>query len=115
MVRRWCIVLGMAVLTGAAALTAGSASAAPTAGGYGGFYAPHGYTPGGPANITSHTAVSGHGFHSQAQSTNWSGYAATTGRYTSVTASWTQPTGTCSTGNQYAAFWVGLDGYSSST
>jgi hypothetical protein len=82
---------------------------------YSGFYAPHGYTPGGTANITGHTAASGHGFHSQAQSTNWSGYAGTTGRYTSVTANWTQPTGTCSKGNQYAAFWVGLDGYSSST
>ena len=49
------------------------------------------------------------------QSTNWSGYAGTTGTYTSVSASWTQPTGTCSRGDQYAAFWVGLDGYSSST
>ena len=34
---------------------------------------------------------------------------------TSVSASWTQPTGTCSRGDQYAAFWVGLDGYSSSS
>jgi hypothetical protein len=32
-----------------------------------------------------------------------------------ATASWTQPTGTCKSGDQYAAFWVGLDGYSSST
>jgi hypothetical protein len=39
----------------------------------------------------------------------------TTRSYTSVSASWTQPTGTCSSGDQYAAFWVGLDGYSSST
>src|SRR5260370_18132523 len=51
----------------------------------------------------------------QAESTNWSGYAATTGTYTSVSASWTQPAGICSRGDQYAAFWVGLDGYSSST
>ena len=55
------------------------------------------------------------GISHQAESTNWSGYAATAGTYTSVSASWTQPTGTCSRGDQYAAFWVGLDGYSSST
>jgi hypothetical protein len=48
-------------------------------------------------------------------STNWSGYAATSGTYTSVSASWTQPKGTCTSGDQYAAFWVGLDGYSSET
>lgn len=33
----------------------------------------------------------------------------------SVSASWTQPTATCSRGDQYAAFWIGIDGYSSST
>jgi hypothetical protein len=49
-------------------------------------------------------------------STNWSGYAATGGPFTSVTSSWVQPTGNCSgRSDQYAAFWVGLDGYSSST
>ena len=55
------------------------------------------------------------GISRQAESTNWSGYAATTGTYTSVSASWTQPAGTCSRGDQYAAFWVGLDGYTSSS
>jgi hypothetical protein len=50
-------------------------------------------------------------------SSNWSGYAATssTTQFTSVSSSWVQPTGKCTSGNQYAAFWVGLDGYSSST
>ena len=47
-------------------------------------------------------------------STNWSGYAVTGGRYTSVSASWTQPTATCS-GTAYSSFWVGLDGDTSST
>jgi hypothetical protein len=56
-----------------------------------------------------------HGISKEVSSTNWSGYAGTTGTYTSVSASWTQPTGTCKSGDQYAAFWVGLDGYSSST
>jgi Peptidase A4 family len=50
-------------------------------------------------------------------SSNWSGYAATstTTQFTSVSSSWVQPAGNCTYGNQYAAFWVGLDGYSSST
>jgi hypothetical protein len=48
-------------------------------------------------------------------STNWSGYAATGRRFTSVSASWTQPTATCSGGTAYSSFWVGLDGDTSST
>ena len=49
-------------------------------------------------------------------STNWSGYAATGGPFTSVSASWTQPSATCGTGEtSYSSFWVGLDGYSSNT
>jgi hypothetical protein len=51
-------------------------------------------------------------------STNWAGYAVTgsRGSVSSVVGSWTQPTATCSgTATQYAAFWVGIDGYTSST
>jgi hypothetical protein len=50
-------------------------------------------------------------------SSNWSGYAATgaNGSFTSVSASWVEPTAHCSSGSQYSAFWVGLDGYSSTT
>ncbi len=47
-------------------------------------------------------------------STNWSGYAATGRTFTSVSASWTQPTAIC-TGTSYSSFWVGLDGDGSST
>jgi hypothetical protein len=47
-------------------------------------------------------------------STNWSGYAVTGSRFTSVSASWTQPTAKCS-GTAYSSFWVGLDGDTSST
>jgi Peptidase A4 family len=47
-------------------------------------------------------------------STNWSGYAVTGSRYTSVSASWTEPTATCS-GSAYSSFWVGLDGDTSNT
>ena len=50
-------------------------------------------------------------------STNWSGYAVTSGNgsFTSVSSSWVEPMGTCRSGNQYSSFWVGLDGYSSSS
>lgn len=49
-------------------------------------------------------------------STNWSGYAedSTNGAYTSVSTTWIQPAVSCSvTPNSYAAFWAGLDGFSS--
>jgi hypothetical protein len=51
---------------------------------------------------------------SDSTSTNWSGYAVTGSRYTTVSASWTQPTATCS-GTAYSSFWVGLDGDTSGT
>ncbi len=42
--------------------------------------------------------------------------AATSGTYASVSATWTEPTGTyTSRGSQYSSFWVGLDGYSSNS
>jgi hypothetical protein len=47
-------------------------------------------------------------------STNWSGYAVTGSRFTTVSSSWTQPTATCST-TAYSSFWVGLDGDTSNT
>ena len=47
-------------------------------------------------------------------STNWSGYAVTGSRFTSVSSSWTEPTATCS-GTAYSSFWVGLDGDTSNT
>ncbi len=51
------------------------------------------------------------------RSLNWSGYAVTgsSGSFTSVSGSWTVPGLTCSRGTQYAAFWAGIDGFSSST
>ena len=47
-------------------------------------------------------------------STNWSGYAVTGSRFTSVSSSWTEPTAKCS-GTAYSSFWVGLDGDTSNT
>jgi len=55
---------------------------------------------------------------STATSTNWSGYAVTGTNFTSANASWTVPSVVCSglqTRTSYAAAWVGIDGYSSST
>jgi hypothetical protein len=70
----------------------------------------------GTLHIASHDGVRA----AEVTSTNWSGYAVTgsNGAYKSVSASWTQPTAHC-TGSRrsttYAAFWVGLDGYNSSS
>jgi len=50
------------------------------------------------------------------ESTNWSGYAVEGSSFTKVEASWTVPTANCSeTPNTYAAFWTGLDGWTSDT
>jgi len=52
---------------------------------------------------------------SHSTSTNWSGYSAINGHYTSVSANWTQPTASCTSQTTYSSFWVGLDGDGSST
>jgi peptidase A4-like protein len=51
----------------------------------------------------------------QSTSSNWSGYAATGGGFTSVTSTWQQPTASCTSATTYSSFWVGLDGDGSST
>ena len=56
--------------------------------------------PGTPASVTS-------------SSSNWSGYAATGGAFTSVSATWTVPT-VASTSTGADATWVGIGGLSSS-
>jgi len=48
-------------------------------------------------------------------SLNWSGYSATGGPFTSVTATWTQPAVVPRSREHYAAFWVGIDGDGSNT
>jgi hypothetical protein len=69
-----------------------------------------------PANhpvATNRPAISG---LNQVQSTNWSGYADdNTGgnTYSAVSATWTEPTASCTSTTSLAAFWVGIDGYSS--
>jgi len=50
-------------------------------------------------------------------STNWAGYAdtKTSSKYSKVTGSWTEPTGTCGSKESLAVFWTGIDGFNSSS
>jgi hypothetical protein len=52
---------------------------------------------------------------SNSTSTNWSGYAVTGGKYTTVTSTWVQPAVTCNGTTAYSSFWVGIDGDTSGT
>lgn len=57
-----------------------------------------------------------HRTNGAASSSNWSGYAAYNATFTDVRGSWIQPAAICNTaGAKYASFWVGLDGYKSSS
>lgn len=134
-VRRWCIPLAGLAVAGLPALAAfaGSGPAAvaaaattrPAASTAHASTASHVTITHGPAVRNGGVGIglakpggtpasSGGGISRQSTSTNWSGYAADSGTYTSVSASWVQPTGHCSGENgDYSSFWVGLDGYSS--
>jgi hypothetical protein len=82
-------------------VSAGTATAA-TAGGFGPAHHPAGAalrTVGGSYNINGY---------------NWGGYAAT-GTFSSVSATWSEPSVTCNSRSDLYAPWVGIDGYSSST
>src|SRR5215469_2806759 len=62
---------------------------------------------------SAHSTVRG---LTQVQSTNWAGYADTGSSFSQVSASWTEPSATCSKSKtQLAAFWVGIDGFTSSS
>jgi hypothetical protein len=69
------------------------------------------YVKPGSKPLRTHGGV----FNASTTSTNWSGYAATGGTYTTVSATWVQPAGSCTSATQYSSFWVGLDGYSSNS
>jgi Peptidase A4 family len=121
MIRRWSIPLATAGLALGSLLalggTASAATAHPTAGPPA---AVPGFQPGGlmqrPSGASSGAVAQAHGGRTTDESTNWSGYAVSgaTGAYHSVSASWKEPKATCSSRSaQYAAFWVGLDGFAS--
>jgi hypothetical protein len=116
--------LGATVPAGSVA-TAGVSSAAPAA-------APSSTAP----PVLYHVPIIGkhllqlhvHGVRRTAdvQSTNWAGYATTGDTFRALSSSWVQPAVNCSTSSggllgllasktAYSSFWVGLDGYSSSS
>jgi hypothetical protein len=71
-------------------------------------HAPRRAYPGTSPRVIENVTVS--------DSTNWSGYAVTGSSFTTAKASWIIPTVTCSkTPNTYSSFWVGIDGWTSST
>jgi hypothetical protein len=128
MLRRWSIPLVTVVLAFGVLGLAGTASAATahtaTTHARPAVVSMAGLNPGGI--MVKHGLVhqAGYGIRAQeVESSNWSGYAVTggDGAFSSVSSSWTQPTATCTSSGRhgrggsdtYAAFWVGLDGYSS--
>jgi hypothetical protein len=125
---RWCIpAAAVALAFGTMMAAAGTASAATNApAAHPGVThvrpgkAIHAFTPGGvmkrPSGAAGKTTTKS-GKKNGDTSTNWSGYAATggAGAFSSVSSSWTEPAASCSSGTQYAAFWVGLDGFNSSS
>jgi hypothetical protein len=119
MARRWLLsVATLGLAFGSMMLVAGAASAS-TATHHPTIHsaAVRAFRPGGTMIHTgSVPRAIGHGANATATSTNWSGYAVTgaNGAFTSVSASWKEPTATCSS-TRYASFWVGLDGYDSNS
>jgi hypothetical protein len=113
MLRKWCIPVAALALVGGSALASGVASASTVTHGPGRVMV----QPGGLArHLVRPLTAHGRG-PDAATSSNWSGYAATGGKgaFKSASASWVQPAVHCSSGNQYSAFWAGLDGDGSST
>jgi hypothetical protein len=108
------LVLASAAVLGASAGPATSAPAATSSAGVAAGsvrFAPVSMTP---AAVTGPVTAAGSGAVMGANSNNWAGWAASGNRYTSVSASWTQPSVQCASHeNSDSAFWVGLDGYNS--
>ena len=117
MIRHWSIpVSALALAAGSLAIAtpAMAATPAPAAASHSHF------VPGGvlfkPATaLGTHNAARADG--KIEYSSNWSGYAVTGGTYTSVSATWVQNAGTCSSSDTDTDMspWVGIDGYSSSS
>jgi Peptidase A4 family len=61
--------------------------------------------------VTAHSvAIKG---STPTSSSNWAGYADVDETFSSVGGSWTEPSTSCTSTLSLAAFWVGIDGYSS--
>ena len=118
MLRRLCLSLTALAIAAAPGLTllatSGTAQAAPVQA------AAHAIRSGGVdvrAATPGSKPLRTHGgvFNASTTSTNWSGYAAHGGTYTTVSATWVQPAGSCTSATRYSSFWVGLDGYTSNS
>jgi type II secretory pathway pseudopilin PulG len=72
---------------------------------------------GGPVSPSSPNISAGAQGTAQAGSYNWGGYAdsSSPGAFTAVSATWVQPVTICSPEQRATAFWVGLDGWVSTT
>jgi Peptidase A4 family len=118
MARHWWVLLASLALAAGSALAAGVASAAsaPAAARVGAISPGHPMITSGAPGAAARPGASNQ-TRNLVRSANWSGYASHRGKgvYHSVSASWVQPRARCAqaTSPQYAAFWVGLDGYSS--
>jgi hypothetical protein len=129
MVGRWSIpVLTATLAFGSVLALSSAAQAAPVHATHvtsvrPGSASPNAFRPGGVMKWAGRHSAIRNGRDTTVESTNWSGYAATgsNGAFNSVSATWTEPTATCTSSGRhgrggsdsYAAFWVGLDGYSS--
>jgi Peptidase A4 family len=111
--RSWLIAIATGTLAfGGMLATAGPSAASPVLG----HPQTRNFTPGGLARGMTGEPRGG-AFTQVVRSANWAGYVASggNGEATSVTSDWVQPTARCRFGDQYSAFWVGLDGFTSST
>jgi hypothetical protein len=133
MLRRLSIPVTIVVLVFGSVLSAGGSASAvhvPTTTNIRPGVLMHAFQPGGPMQRAAGPSGPARGNGTTtADSTNWSGYALSgaNGTFSSVSASWTEPTASCSSNgggggrhhsgssDQYAAFWVGLDGYANQT
>lgn len=120
MARYWWIALASLAVVAGSAVAAGAASASPglTPAAYSAPARP--FTPGDPMIGASvggaRPKAENSALADSVESTNWSGYAVHTGKYRNISATWIEPAAKCpSKTKQYAAFWVGLDGYTSNS
>jgi len=128
MARHWWIPVAAAAVVAGGAVAVAAASASPglvhhaveTAAVGAPIASTSPVAPGHPmvASGGSSAAAAGNSAIARAtKSTNWSGYAVHTGKYRNVSATWIEPAAKCPLpkAKQYAAFWVGLDGYNSNS
>ena len=70
-----------------------------------------------PVVVPSYAFLHSGPTHPTGTSSNWAGYAVTGTAHsvTFVQGSWIQPAVSCTSATRYSSFWVGIDGYGSST